>query len=220
MSFYVVVVSTHTTIAKAIRFLFKYKYNHAMISPTEDLREMFSFGRLGLKAPLIGGAKKENLYTLSLGKMLPIDCRIYRIDSTQEQYDLILEYIDKVFSDPEGYYYNIIGSLAILCKKKATRYKSYICSEFVAEAFKYAGIPLTTKDCCLVSPKDICTSLGDNFIYEGDISRYPYLSKDSSMYDDSILIRKDKKFHKRLTDTIIHIIFLTKRHRKSKKGGC
>lgn len=219
MPFYIVVACTHTTIGKAIRFLFKYKYNHSMISPTEDLKEMYSFGRLGLKAPLIGGAKRENLYTLSLGKMLPIDCRVYKIDVTQQQYDLILEYIDKVFSDPERYYYNLIGSIAILCKKKATRYKSFICSEFVAETFKYAGIPFTDKDCCLVSPKDICDSLGSDFVYEGEFKNYPFLSTHSSMYDDSLLLRKDKIFIKNFFDTIKHIIFITKRHRKQKRKG-
>ena len=61
---YVVISRTPTT-GKMIRRVLKGKYNHASISLDESLSEMYSFCRLSISNPLVGGIIKESVFTLN-----------------------------------------------------------------------------------------------------------------------------------------------------------
>ncbi len=56
---YVILSATPTKMGKMIRTLTRYELNHASISLTEDLTEMYSFARYRAVNPLVGGFVKE-----------------------------------------------------------------------------------------------------------------------------------------------------------------
>ena len=152
---YVIISRTPTSTGKLIRVLLKGKYNHASISLDENLSQMYSFCRLSITNPLVGGIVRESAFTLTIGHKEDVPINIYRIPVTPEKYELISKFIYDIYNDSEEYYYNFIQALGLISNKRHAIYKTYICSEFVMEALKKGGIKLTSLESYQITPTDI-----------------------------------------------------------------
>jgi len=169
---YVIVSRTPTYIGKIIRRALRQKYNHVSISLDKNLTNMYSFGRLMVDNPLIGGIIKESRKSLSLGTNKIVSSKIYKIPVTNEQYEMVNKKISTLFNDSEGYYYNYLGAIGVFLNLKIKLYKTYICSEFVLEVLKEADLLATDKDISLVTPEEITIMLKDYLIFEGELKDY------------------------------------------------
>ncbi len=181
---YVVISRTPTSTGKMIRKFLKGKYNHASISLDESLTEMYSFCRLSISNPLVGGIIKESVFTLTIGLEEPVPIIVYRIPVTAERYELIRKFIYDVYNDTEVYYYNFLQALGLISNRKRPVYKTYICSEFVIEALMQGGIHLNSSEPYQITPTDICGILEEFIYYSGNLNDYPFRQKLKTKNDE------------------------------------
>lgn len=139
-SIYVVLSATPTKIGKFIRAVTRSSYNHASISLSHDLSEMYSFARYRARNALVGGFIKEFPERLTLGKDKDVHIKVYRIPVSNKQYNQMQSFIYSIRDCEEKYIYN---SLAVLGRPFGigyNTYKAYVCSDFVIRALMRGGL--------------------------------------------------------------------------------
>jgi hypothetical protein len=213
---YVIISRTPTSTGKVIRKFLKGKYNHASISLNENLSQMYSFCRLSISNPLVGGIVRESVFTLTIGLEEDVPINVYRIPVTLEQYELISKFIYDVYNDAEVYYYNFLQAIGLIANKKRTVYKTYICSEFVMEALKQGGIKLTTVESYRVTPTDISEIMGQYVYYSGNLNDYPFRQKVKTR-EDELFFRRTGFLYEGI-HTLKHFWKVMSRDRDSKRS--
>jgi hypothetical protein len=186
---YVVISRTPTYMGKMIRKIIKGEYNHASISLNENLSQMYSFCRLSVSNPLVGGIIRESVFTLTIGSKEEVPIIVYRIGVTLDQYKLISEFIYDTYNDKDIYYYNFIQAIGLISKKKHTIYKTYICSEFVMETLRKGGINLTSVESYKITPTDISGIMNRFIYYTGNLNDYPLRQKIRTKEDELFLCK-------------------------------
>ncbi|WP_308315045.1 hypothetical protein [Bacillus sp. M6-12] len=170
---YILLTNTGTNLSKIIKSYTKEPYNHASISFTSDLSELYSFGRKTPNNPLDGGFVKENIYFGTYRKYPETTCALYEIEVTKRQKEKMIRMI-KLFQKNESFYfYNFIGLFGVVFNEPINRESSYFCSQFVATVFKEAGIYLWEKEPGLLTPTDLSRAKELNPLYEGKLYEYP-----------------------------------------------
>lgn len=212
---YVVISRTPSYMGKIIRKILKGKYNHASISLDENLSQMYSFCRLTVSNPLVGGIIRESVFTLTIGLKDGVPIKVYRIRVSLEQYELISEFIYDIYNDKEIYYYNIFQAIGLISNKKHDMYKTYICTEFVMEALRHGGINLTQLEPHAITPTDICGIMNRFIYYSGNLSDYP-LIHNTKTKEDEIFFRKTGFIYE-IIHTFKHLWKIILRDRISKR---
>jgi len=213
---YVVISRTPTTTGKIIRKFIKGKYNHSSISLDENLSQMYSFCRLAVSNPLVGGIIRESVFTLTIGLEEEVPIIVYRIPVTVEKYELIKKFIYDIYNDKEVYYYNFLQAIGLIFNKERAIYKTYICSEFVMEALKQGGIELTSLESYKITPTDMCEIINEFEFYSGNLKDYPYRQKIKTK-EDELFFCKTGFFYEGL-HTLRHFWKVISRDRKSKRN--
>ena len=170
-SLYIVVTSTGTGVARAIRVLTKMPYSHASISATADLRELYSFSRSFKRTPLPATFNSEYIGQGTFGKFPEIPCEIYEVPVTEWQYALFLQLIDHFRACRKRYSYSLMGLLCVKMQIERDLERKFVCSQFVAYVLNECGIDLD-KPPSLYSPEDLRYIEGARLIYRGELNRY------------------------------------------------
>ncbi|MBZ9686346.1 hypothetical protein G9F72_008390 [Clostridium estertheticum] len=212
---YVIISRTPTSMGKIIRKFLKGKYNHASISLDENLNQMYSFCRLSVSNPLVGGIIRESVFTLTIGLKDDVPINVYRIPVTSEQNELISKFIFDIYNDEEVYYYNFIQALGLISKKKHAIYKTYICSEFVMETLKQAGLKLTSLESYKITPTDISEIMGRFIYYSGNLKGYPFIQNTKTKDDERFFCRTSLLYE--VVNTLRHFWKVMYRDRNSKR---
>jgi len=181
---YVIVSRTPTSTGKIIRKVLKQKYNHASISLNKNLSQMYSFSRLTVSNPLVGGIVHESSFTLAIGLAQDVPIVVFRIPVTVINYELISKFIYDIYNDSEIYYYNFIQAMGIIHNRKHAVYKTYICTEFVMEALRQGEIVLTPVESYMVTPADICEVMNQFSFYSGNLKDYPFIQNIKTKEDE------------------------------------
>ncbi len=168
---YVVVTSTGTNVAKAIRVLTKMPYSHASISATADLRELFSFARNFKRVPLPATFNSEYVGQGLFGKFPVIPCEVYEVPVTAEQYADFLQLIDHFRACRKQYSYSLLGLLFVKMQIERELARKFVCSQFVAYVLHECGVELQ-KPPSLFSPEDLRHVPQAKLIYRGELNRY------------------------------------------------
>ena len=104
---YIVTTFTGTFLSCLIRNISKTPYAHVSISLNENLRPMYSFGRLNPKTPLFAGFVEENinegLYEIKQNAM----CRVYSLEVSYDKYEKLVQNIMKVNKNKKRYNYDV-----------------------------------------------------------------------------------------------------------------
>ena len=211
---YVIISRTPTSMGKVIRRFLKGKYNHASISLDEKLSQMYSFCRLAVSNPLVGGIIRESVFTLTIGLLDDVPIKVYRIPVTLEQYELISKFIYDIYNDEEVYYYNFIQALGLISKKKHPIYKTYICSEFVMETLKQGGLKLTSIESYKITPTDISEIMGEFIYYSGNLKDYPFIQNVKTKEDEKFFCKTGFLYES--VHTLRHFWRVVSRDRNSK----
>lgn len=213
---YIVISRTPTSVGKLVRVFLKGKYNHASISLDESLSEMYSFCRLSISNPLVGGIIRESAFTLTMGLDEDVPIIVYRIPVNLQQYELISKFVYEVYNDSEVYYYNLFQAIGLISNKKHSVYKTYICSEFVMEALRQGEINLTSVESYRVSPTDICEIMNKYIYYSGNLSKYPF-KKNVKTKEDEFFFCKTGFFYEGI-HTFMHFWKVMSRDRSNKRS--
>lgn len=212
---YVIISRTPTAMGKMIRRFIKGKYNHASISLDKNLIQMYSFCRLAVSNPLVGGIIRESVYTLAIGHEESIPINVYRIPVTVEKYELISKFIYDIYNDDEIYYYNFLQAIGLIFNKKHAIYKTYICSEFVMETLRQADVNFTSLESYKITPTDISEIMGQFIYYSGNLNDYPFKQNIKTKEDERFFCKTG--FFYETVHTLRHFSKVISRGRNNKK---
>lgn len=169
---YIITTYTGTTLSYLIKNISKTPYAHVSIALNEDLRPMYSFGRLNPKTPIFAGFVEENINQGLYAIRKNTRCRVYSLYVTNEQYNDLYKNIQHVSENREKYDYDVKALIYISRKKhRETEYK-YVCSHFVASMLEKSDINVFDKEPCAVMPRDFFDHEQLELEYEGLLSEY------------------------------------------------
>src|SRR5699024_4099763 len=169
---YIVTTFTGTSLSCLIRNISKTPYAHVSISLNENLRPMYSFGRLNPNTPIFAGFVEENinegLYAIKTNTM----CRVYSLMVTQKQYDKLRENIYNVSINRKQYAYDVKALVYLSVNKPRKKDYKYVCSNFIADMLQKSEINILDKESHQVRPNDFYDLDDLELEYEGLLSNY------------------------------------------------
>lgn len=157
---FVLVSQTQTGIARMIRGVCRYPYNHVSVTLDPSLRRWYSFARYVQDAPLYGGLVSESPRRLCApdGDIL---VRAYRVE-IPEQTAARLEGLLALADDPSnGLIYNHFDALASVFGFRLALPRCYTCLSFACEILGRQYMTI----------EELCRGLESRLFYEGPMSR-------------------------------------------------
>ena len=82
---YIVLTYTGTILSKLVKMYTKREFSHVSIALDEDLKEMYSFGRLNPYNPFIGGFVHEYMDKGTFKRFSKTNAQIYCLELTEKQ---------------------------------------------------------------------------------------------------------------------------------------
>ena len=169
---YIVTTYTGTALSYLIRNISKVKYAHVSISLNEDLRPMYSFGRLNPKTPIFAGLVQENinegLYAIRINTI----CRVYSLDVDERSYELMRDKLDYMWQKKKDYSYDVEALVRMPFGLAKLNEKKYVCSSFVAYILESGEVGVFDKPYYEIRPSDFLENSRFNMIYEGLLNKY------------------------------------------------
>lgn len=165
---YIVITKTNTVFAKLIRVFSGDQYNHVSIALDKSLKTMYSFGRVHVTNPFIGGLVNE---TPENPLLKNAKVCVMSIDVTKEQYQYIQQKITEMYQKKEVYQYNFWGVVFAAFGLHITRKNHFYCSEFVLKLICKSGINSPWKENDIVRPEEF-SLLQHQQVYQGSFSKY------------------------------------------------
>ncbi|MBE7064521.1 MAG: hypothetical protein E7384_01730 [Ruminococcaceae bacterium] len=166
---YIILTRTHTKFAGLIRKMMRKKYNHASISFTEDLKDVYTMGRYRHTTPIMAGPIKEYSDRLCLKQKVNVPCVIYKVPVSESQYDIGLRMVNGIMGDRDKYLYNLYSVLAYPVLHGFSTPKAYSCSEFVAHILRSMHVDIGSRRLSCYTPWHLHEELKEYVFYEGDI---------------------------------------------------
>lgn len=169
---YIVLTQTQTYPARAIHLYTNEPYAHASLAFDDDLAEMYSFARRGIRNPFNAGFIEEDINEGVFGKCRSTTCNIYQLKITEQQYIKLREEIEIFKQNKDDYSYNFLGLLAAAVNIPIKAKQRYFCSQFVAYVLDRSGIHIFNKNYALIKPRDIRLNPRLKSIYRGKLCEY------------------------------------------------
>ena len=159
-------------LSKVINKYTKEPYSHVSIAFDEELKELYSFGRLRPRNPLIAGFVKEDIANGTYARFPETRCALYSLEINDLQYRRLTRELERFKRNSDRYGYNLIGLVGVMANYPIERRYNYFCSQFVSSLLNKSGIKLINKHTALTSPRDFreCEEL--HLIYEGMLQNY------------------------------------------------
>ena len=167
---YIVFTFTGTILSRIVKLYTKEEYSHISISLDEELKEMYSFGRINPYNPFIGGFVKEGINKGTFKRFKNTKAAIYSLKLTEEQYDKIVCLIKKMKRKKKIYKFNFIGLCAVSVNYKYKKDNYFYCAEFIKYLFDNADIKNDIPD--IVKPMDFEELKKLKLVYEGYLREY------------------------------------------------
>ena len=169
---YILLMHTNTLPSKVVKAFTRYEYSHVALSLTKDCYTTYSFGRKELYNILNGGLSVQEKNGEFFTKFNNTVCKIYEVEVTYGQYKKVREIISKMTTNIDDYKYDFLGIIPRLLGIPVTFKNKFVCSYFVAEILRRAGICDFGKKTCLVVPKNFENLNQLKKIYTGSYLEY------------------------------------------------
>ena len=168
---YVILTQSGTIVSKVLKYFTHDEYNHSSICIDEDFDKFYSFGRIYLYYPLIGGFVIENAFTHVLGRFKHVPCLILKKEVSDEQYETIINNINTFIANPKDYNYDFANLFFAKAKYTFKHKNRFFCSEFVAYILNSAGIKLPNR-MEKIRPYEFTNLEGAEVIYKGELKEW------------------------------------------------
>ena len=169
---YIILTYTGTILSRVIRLYTHNEYAHVSIALDEDLKQMYSFGRINPYIAFIGGFVHESPKWGTFKRFKDTKALIYKLEVTDEQYDIISGKIQKMGEEKSIYSFNVIGLFAAGFHKKVQN--AFYCAEFIKYLLDNAKIENNLP--YPVKPQDFNNYLKEEIkaelIYNGKLREY------------------------------------------------
>lgn len=172
---FVMVSRTDTRIARAIRTVSRYPYNHVSVTLDPSLRQWYSFARYVQDAPLYSGFIRETCERFHAGSD-DAQVRIYRLEIPLRKAEELEELIPQAGNPENGLIYNYFDALASSLGQRVCVPGCHTCLSFACQVL----------DTSYNSISQLCEHLEPHLIYEGS---YASLVPDSGVRDEPYFTR-------------------------------
>lgn len=169
---YLIISHTGTLLSRIIRRLTGDKYTHASIGFEENLNEMYSFGRVYPRNPLIGGFVKESPHYGTMKRFRLADIVILKIPVPNEKFSEINDYITNMYRNRDKYHYNYVGLFLAKFGIHRQRKNHFYCSEFVKDILKRFDLVAKNEFNGVVRPAELLHMKRGEVIYRGKLCNY------------------------------------------------
>ena len=171
---YLVLTYTGTVLSRIIKCYTKEEYAHVSIALDEDLKQMYSFGRLCPYIAFIGGFVHERINKGTFKRFKNTQAKICAIEVTDEQYAKLKEVIYKFRVNKKSYKFNIMGLMAVPLKKKVKRRNYFYCAEFVKYVLEEANIIVNLPE--IIRPQNFSEIDNIKVCYNGKLKEYSLIN--------------------------------------------
>lgn len=167
---YIVLFYSGTAIGKLIKAAAGPHFSHAAISFTEDLTEMYSFGRksgLNVEAFVVDSIENEAY------QRPDTQYAIYMVPATADQYDRMKDRINWFIKNAAKFKYNFSGLFKNYLGISDNPKYRYFCSQFVADILNVADpVKPYFADPSLVTPENFIYTTFAQYIVSGPLSEF------------------------------------------------
>lgn len=170
---YVVISQTGTFLSRILKRITGAQYNHASLSLSPTLQNMYSFGRMNPYNPFWGGFVTESPNFGTFKRFSNTRVIVLALDISEENYENMRLYLEQMVSDKHKYGYNYLGLYLAALHIIYTRQNRYYCSEFVREILKKYKIDGADGLSPIVHPIHFLT-LPHKTVFTGKLSEYSY----------------------------------------------
>lgn len=172
---YILLTYSGSILSRVINKKTREPYSHVSIAFDEELKELYSFGRLRPNNPIFAGFVKEDIENGTYARFPETTCALYSLDIDEVQYKRLIKELKKFIASDHRYRYNLIGLMGAAVNYPIERQYKYFCSQFVTSLLNNSGIKLIDKEAGLTAPRDFreCNEL--NLVYEGNLQSYNLL---------------------------------------------
>ncbi len=167
---YIVLTHTGTILSQIIKRYTKDEFSHVSISLDENLKEMYSFGRLNPYNAFWAGFVHEYIDKGTFKRFYKTRTKIYSLEITEAQYNDVKSIINQIQENKEEYKFNMLGLLAVGFHKKIKKEHSFYCAEFIKYVMENAGIKTELPE--IVRPENFKNIEGLEEIYSGLLRKY------------------------------------------------
>lgn len=168
---YIVLTNTGTILSKIIKLVKNDEYQHVSIALSENLKPMYSFGRLNPYNPFWGGFVEEGIDVGTFKRFSNTYAKIIRIKIQDDKYEKIKKTINKISKNRNSYSFDILGLLLAALNIKKDRKNHFYCADFIKYVLESAnveeGLPKN------IRPIDF-DYLSDDIVYMGKLRDFKY----------------------------------------------
>lgn len=170
---YIVNSYSNSLIGNAIKNVTQSIYTHSALSFNETLDYLYTYGKNG---NVTGGFRKEKL-SVYLDEFEEAIIRVYCILVNRNKFNTMINKVDYLIDNQKKTKYNYPDFINILLNKPLENKENeteMVCSWFVANTLREAGINLFDKADNLIKPKDLANIKHPRvyFLYEGLAKNY------------------------------------------------
>ena len=133
---YIVISQTGTILSRILKLVTGAEYNHASISLSDDLSQMYSFGRLHPYNPFLGGFVMESPYAGTFKRFSKTKVVVLPVEISEETYKEIQKQCEEMYLERGKYHYNYLGVGLAAFHINFQKENCYYCSEFVKDVLK------------------------------------------------------------------------------------
>ena len=166
---YIVLTYTGTILSKIVKIYTRREFSHVSIALDEDLKEMYSFGRLNAYNPFWAGFVHEDVNKGTFKRFKNTKARVYSLEVKEEQYDKVVEVIRDIQNNRLDYNFNILGLIGVVINYKVKRERYFYCAEFVKYVLEESNICDLPE---LVKPEDFKEIDNLDVVYNGQLREY------------------------------------------------
>lgn len=130
---YIVMSQTGSFLSRIIKIFTGAEYNHASVSVSADLEQMYSFGRIHPYNPFLGGFVMESLHTGTFKRFSNTRAIVIAVEVDEDQYVNISDFLLQMYLKREEYHYNYLGLFLAAFHIQRKKENCYYCSEFVGD---------------------------------------------------------------------------------------
>ena len=188
---YIVLTYTGTILSRIIKGYTRAEFSHVSISLDEELTQIYSFGRLNAYNPFIGGFVHEQIDKGTFKRFKNTKSKVYSLEITDEQYDIIRATINEFEKSKKEYKFNICGLFAAGFNIRIKRKKSLYCAEFVKHVLEISKVKTDLPE--IIKPEHFKDINELKLIYSGKLKNYTSAKWNVTESLKNLLVYKGKE---------------------------
>lgn len=169
---FIVITQSGSCLSKLLKVVTRAPYNHVSLSLKNDLCEMYSFGRLKPRNPVVGGFVMESPHSGTFARFDKTKAVVLCKPVSKSQYFAIERHLKALYNKKEQLRYDVLGLLLAALKIKYTRKNKYYCSEWVKEMMLRHGVARSWQFERITKPIHFLKLNGAELIFKGRLQDF------------------------------------------------